>query len=196
MDVAARKRALRERIADQRRGRPPDEAAAVAAAARLSGMPEFQAAGSVALYAALPDELSTVPLYREARAASKRVALPRMLPGRRLEFAWVRSFDALRPGRYGVAEPGEAEEVVGLSELDLVVVPGVAFDRTGGRLGRGSGYYDRALASRSDARPFVVGLAEAERIVDEVPREAFDQRVDAVVTDHELLRTRGEQAGP
>lgn len=190
------KRVLRERIAERVRQHPPDEAAAVAAASRVAGTPEFRDARSVALYAALPDELSTLPLYRASRAAGKRVALPRMRPGRRLEFAWVSSFDALRPGRYGVAEPPETEAAVRLSELDLVVVPGVAFDRSGGRLGRGAGYYDRALACRSGSRPFVVGFAQASRIVDEVPTEAFDQRVDAIATDREWLRTRrGPRAG-
>jgi 5-formyltetrahydrofolate cyclo-ligase len=142
----------------------------------------------VGLYAPLPDELSTELIERAAREAGKRVALPRMQPGRRLEFVWNRSFEDLRPGRYGVLEAPAGGELASLGELGLLVVPGVAFDRAGGRLGRGAGYYDRALAARVGSGPHRFGFAESSQIVEEVPMEEFDQRMDAVVTAREIIR--------
>jgi 5-formyltetrahydrofolate cyclo-ligase len=191
MGVSARKRELRAEMRDRRRARPADEEDARRAAEHLAELDEFAAAGQIAIYASLPDELSTGPLFRLATAAGKRVALPRALPEGVLEFAWVERFEDLRPGRYGVAEPPRGCGAASLAEMDLVVVPGVAFDREGGRLGRGGGYYDRALSRVGERRPFVVGFASSVQIVEAVPREAFDQRVDAVVTEHAVLRRNG-----
>jgi 5-formyltetrahydrofolate cyclo-ligase len=188
VDLAARKRALRQQCVGRLRARPPTEAEARAATRLVAATPEFRGATRIALYAALRDELSTRPLEAAARADGKRVALPRILPGGRLELVWVDSFEELRPGRYGVPEPPDGGTTVSLAELDVVIVPGVAFDREGGRLGRGGGYYDRALAARVGRRPFVVGFAQSTQVVDRVPREEFDQPVDAVVTERELIR--------
>ena len=187
-DVAARKAALRDRLLQSRRQAPPSAESAEAAARRLVAMLEFRRAGSIGLYAALPDELETGSLFREAQSAGKRVALPRTRPGVRLEFAWCASFEELRRGRYGVPEPPEGSGLASLADLDLLVVPGVAFDRAGGRLGRGAGYYDRALSVVSVRRPFLVGFVSESSLVDEVPMEDSDQRVDAVATEHQVIR--------
>lgn len=187
-DLAARKSEMRRRILAARRACPPAPAAAEAAAALVVATAEFRSASCVAVYAALPDEMSTEAIWRAAEAEAKRLALPRTRPGGGLEFVWVETWEDLAPGRYGVPEPPDGSALARLSELHVVVVPGVAFDRMGGRLGRGGGYYDRALASLSDERPFVVGLAGADQIVEEVPRQDFDERVDAVATERELIR--------
>ena len=186
MEPAARKQEMRQRMAAYRREHPHNDAAAEALAQIVVGMREFRSATRVALYAALPDEISTAAIHRAAGAAKKRVALPRSLTGGVLAFAWVESWEDLRPGRYGVLEPAEGSEMVSLADLDLIIVPGVAFDRSGRRLGRGAGCYDRVLASRTGDHPFVLGVAEAAQIVEEVPTEEFDQRVDAVATECEL----------
>ncbi len=187
MSQAARKRELRDQLLSSRKLRPPTRAVADACAALVAARPEFIAAGSLALYAALPDELSTVPLFEMALHAGKRVAFPRIEKGGVLSFGWARSFEDLRPGRYGVLEPPQGSASVALAEVGLAVLPGVAFDRAGGRLGRGGGYYDRALAGTRRPPPFVVGIAESTHIVEVVPAEAFDQRVDAVATEREWV---------
>ena len=119
-----------------------------------------------------------------------RCILPRVRPGRLLEFATVHRWENLVRGRYGLLEPGTECEVFAVEALDLLFVPGLAFDMRGGRLGRGGGYYDRALtALRSEAsRPAVFGLAHDWQVVEDVPVGELDWRVDGVVTERRVLR--------
>ncbi len=120
--------------------------------------------------------------------------LPRAAGGGALEFCEVLHWEDLHPGRYGVPEPPEGAKRVSLARSAVVVVPGVAFDRRGGRLGRGQGFYDRALrAARGEPRgegagPFVVGLAVSSQLLEEVPVESHDESMDAVVTEREIAR--------
>lgn len=133
----------------------------------------------MALYAALADELPSRPLFEAVRAAGKEALFPRT-DGDSLAFCAVATWEELVPGRYGVAEPSSrASPVV---PGGLVIVPSVAFDRAGHRLGRGGGYYDRAFASRRMAG-WLVAVGYAFQLVDEVPHAPHDRRMDAVVTD-------------
>jgi len=168
------------------------------AAARAVALPEFARAEAVALYAALPDELPTRPLFEAARGAGKTVLLPRLEAGGSLVFAAVERWEDLRPGRYGVLEPPPAgvrdwpgragSPEAGSPEAgSLVVVPGLAFDREGRRLGRGGGHYDRAL--RAAPEVLRMGLAYAFQLVDSVPHGAGDERMDVVVSEREVCRT-------
>lgn len=187
MDLNERKRALRERIRAARSGFAPGRALALGtrAARQLAELPEFQRAGRVALFASLHDEIDTHPLFDQVRLAGKPCLFPRCLPDDRLEFARVEQWEELVPGRYGVSEPPRERAAEPLGAGDLVVVPGVAFDRRGRRLGRGRGYYDRTL-SASDG-PLVVGLAAAFQVVDEVPAGPSDRPVDVIVTEAGVL---------
>lgn len=154
-------------------------------ALHLASDPAWSAARVVAAFASLPDEVCTEPLLRAAIAAGKQVLLPRVQDGGRLDFVELSMSEGWRVGRFGIREPAGASEAVPLTSADVVLVPGLAFDRAGGRLGRGAGYYDRALAPclRSAARPALIGLALASQIVSRVPRSAHDVRVDRVVTE-------------
>ena len=192
MEVAAIKRELRESLLVRRREAPPTAAMGSAATQVLCDTPEYRAANTVAMYVALPDELPTEVLLERARAEGKRVLLPRILVAGEPAFAAFTSFEELRPGRYGVREPAVGSPVVSLSEAGVVVVPGVAFDRLGGRLGHGGGYYDRALARIKGGASFVVGFAASEQVVEELPRERHDVDVDAVATEGELIRMAGK----
>ena len=89
----------------------------------------------------------------------------------------------LRPGRYGVLEPPAQAAVIRPEEGDLVLVPGVAFDRAGNRLGRGQGFYDRAFPASAPRPPLLIGVAYQIQLVDAVPHAETDRRVDAVVTE-------------
>ncbi len=177
-----RKRELRGAMRALPRPSPSDSEAACR---RLARLPQLAGARCVALFASLPDEPSTRPLFEALRGQEKRCLLPRTTDAHQLEFFEVPRWDDLRPGRYGVSEPPAGSVVVRLSEADVVVVPGVAFDASGGRLGRGGGYYDRALARIE--RPFVVGLGLERQVVEEVPRGELDRLVDAVVTERRVL---------
>lgn len=181
MDLPARKAQLRARMAERRRALEPAEArrAAEAVAARVGGLRAFRQARTVAVYAALPDELPSRPLFEAVRAAGKRAALPRVA-GDRLEFAAVDAWEELVPGRYGVAEP--RPDAVAEAPGELVIVPGVAFDRAGHRLGRGKGFYDRTFAPGGPAG-VLVGVGYAFQVLDEVPHGPGDRRMDVVVTE-------------
>ena len=154
---------------------------------RVLGIPEFGSAACVALFASLPAEIPTRPLFEAARQARKRCLLPRTVAPGELAFAEVACWEDLRRGRYGVREPIGGDEVP-LAEAGVVVVPGVAFDSTDGRLGRGGGYYDRALAGLDRTTCLVVGVTFSGCVVDEVPRADWDEPVDVVVTEREVLR--------
>jgi 5-formyltetrahydrofolate cyclo-ligase len=176
-------------MAARRAAVPPELAlAAGAAAARhLAGVPEFRACARVALYASLRGELPAQPLYALARHAGKRLLWPRVEPAGELVFASCARWEDLRLGRYGVLAPVSRLAAEPLVAGDLVLLPGLAFDAAGWRLGRGGGHYDRALAAlRPGVAVFGVGY-EFQR-VEEVPAGPRDQRVDAVLTEAGLWR--------
>ena len=105
-----------------------------------------------------------------------------------LEFAPVEDFEGLVSGRYGVREPGPDRLARSVAANALVLVPGLAFDRQGGRLGRGAGYYDRALADlrRRLDQTTVIGVGFAIQLIDRVPMTSSDERVDAILTEEAL----------
>jgi len=176
-------RALRHAI-------PADEAAraAEAAAAHVAACAPFRAAARVALYRARGGEIPTAPLEHLARAAGKCILLPRIPPGASaLEFAIHRPGAALRAGRYGVPEPDGPAQL--LAETDLVIVPGLAFDAAGWRLGTGGGWYDRTFP-RGEPAPRLVGLAYHAQLVEEVPHGPWDRAVDAVATERACRASR------
>jgi 5-formyltetrahydrofolate cyclo-ligase len=188
--LAEEKRSLRRRLSARRRAVAPDEAlrAARRIAERLLGEPALRTAPRIALYAALPDELPTRPLFEALAGLPGARLFPRALADGRLAFAPVRDWSELAPGRYGVLEPPAGAQAVALSEGDLVLVPGVAFDRAGHRLGRGGGFYDRAFPAGAPGGPRLWGIAYGFQLVDAVPHGPRDGRVEAVVTEDVFQR--------
>lgn len=175
---------LRERLRGARRALPPDERAArsIAACDHLSASSAFDDAEVIAVYAAHRAEASPADLAQQARAAQKRVAYPRV-QGERITFH-VTEPTALIPGFAGILEPPADAPEIALASVDVLVVPGLAFDRRGRRLGAGGGFYDRALTAARAGGPLVaVGFGFSCQLVDEVPTEPHDQRMDMLVTD-------------
>ncbi|MEE9607685.1 MAG: 5-formyltetrahydrofolate cyclo-ligase [Myxococcota bacterium] len=179
---------LRHELSARRRGVSASAAAEAARAAsqRLLADARFRRARRVGLYAALPDELPVGPLFEALSASGAVRLLPRTASGQRLEFARVERWEDLRPGRYGVLEPPEGAPLVELEQDDAVVVPGVAFDPAGHRLGRGKGYYDRTFPPGGERTPLLFGFAYAFQLVGSVPCGDHDRRVDAIVTEDAL----------
>jgi len=199
--LAEQKRRLRRELEARRRAVDPEtaRAAADAVAARLLALPALAAAARVALYAALPDELPTRPLFEALVAPGRALLLPRVAPGRCLEFARCQRWEDLRPGRYGVLEPPAGANATPLGRGDVALLPGVAFDAAGHRLGRGRGYYDRTFApARGGAAgaPLLVGLGYEFQVVAEVPHGAWDRSLDAVVTERSVRWVGIEAQGP
>jgi 5-formyltetrahydrofolate cyclo-ligase len=155
------------------------------ACARLVRTGQFGGARAVMLYLALPHELDCRHAIEAAWRCGKSVLVPRVnWSTRRIEPVPCRSFDNLTPGRYGLREP--AGEPVAPGAIDMVVVPALAYDLSGRRLGRGGGFYDRFLAS-PDLRAAKCGFALAEQVLPRVPADQHDQRVDMLVTDRSFF---------
>ncbi len=144
-------------------------------------------AGSVvALYAPKGTEVDTARIDAFARARGLVVAYPRVETGRRLGFH-ASTIDALVPGAYGLREPvGDAATAMALSDIAAFVIPGLAFDRAGGRIGWGRGYYDATLAAAPQA--LRIGLAFECQVVESVPHDPHDVRLHYVVTEAAVYR--------
>ncbi|HEU4382665.1 MAG TPA: 5-formyltetrahydrofolate cyclo-ligase [Anaeromyxobacteraceae bacterium] len=193
---AERKRALREEMLARRKRLTASEReeASLAIAERVASLPAFAAARTVALYASMGAEVSTAEIARRAHAAGKRLAWPRLAPGAlRLTFAACPPGE-LVSGRAGTREPPPDAPAVPISEIDCALVPGVAFDERGGRLGRGRGHYDATLGALP-RRAVRVGLAFEVQLRAEVPREAHDASLDVVVTERRVVLARPGAGG-
>ena len=175
-----------------------------AAVARLEALPEMMAVstagGTVAGYVALATkgELDPAPALAGAHASGARVALPRVSASApRLRFHAVDPGDgsALGPGAFGLMEPLPSHDEVPVESIDLMILPGLAFDRQGRRLGYGGGYYDEAAGRlRAAGRGFLVGLAYDFQVVDRCPADENDVDIDCLVTDRGVVRCRGSRA--
>ncbi|MDP2690747.1 MAG: 5-formyltetrahydrofolate cyclo-ligase [Deltaproteobacteria bacterium] len=148
----------------------------------------FRSTRCFSLYSSFRNEVLTDEIFRSAVNGGKEVYYPRVVKGpvRHIEFFRVSRLNDLSPGSYEIPEPGKGEVKGDPGAFDLVVVPGVAFDRKGARLGYGKGYYDRALSS---LRCAVVALAYGFQVIEEeIPVEAHDIRVSAIVTEEGIIR--------
>jgi len=163
-----------------------------AACKRLGQMPEVRDAGTILLYAPLPDELDVWPALHAFRDAGKRIVLPKCRPQER-ELTCIEIVDFkndLVRCSFNILEP-KSDDGIDVGELDAIVVPARAFDREANRLGRGAGYYDRLLSkTRLDA--FTCGIAFDCQIFEAVPAKPHDIPLDAVVTESALFRRTGD----
>lgn len=145
--------------------------------AALEAHPAFRAATTVLLYHSLKDEVDTHEFIRKW-SREKRILLP-VVVGDDLELRLYTGPEDLKPGAYGIEEP-TGELFTDYADIDFIAVPGVAFDRNGNRLGRGKGYYDRLLPRIPSA--YKAGICFPFQLVEEVPAEPFDIRMDEIIT--------------
>ncbi len=148
--------------------------------ARLEAHPAFLAAGTVLLYHSLPDEVDTRAFIRRW-AERKRLLLP-VVAGEELTLRLYRPGEPLMKGKFGIEEP-QGNAFTDFASIALAVVPGVAFDRGGRRLGRGKGYYDRLLPRLPGA--FKIGVCFPFQLLDNIPAAPFDIPMDEVITSLE-----------
>jgi len=185
MDLSIRglKARLREEVRARVTGIAEDVRREVSSKARalLARQAAWQKAGSVLLFAPLKNELDIWPLLEDALKAGKSVALPRFQESAgRYEACQITHLERdVELGRYGIREPAKSLQPVQLNRLDFALVPGVAFDLHGRRLGRGKGYYDVLLAGMLGK---TCGVAFDEQIVREVPVEPHDSDVNCILT--------------
>ena len=149
---------------------------------RFLERPETAAARTVLLYYGMGTEVDTAPLLLSLLSAGKRVALPRCTarPGE-MEARLIAPDTCLYRHRFGMLEPGEACPLLAPEEIDLVLVPGLAFDRAGYRLGQGGGYYDRYLPQCPGKS---LALCREAVLFEALPREEHDRPVGLVLTEH------------
>jgi 5-formyltetrahydrofolate cyclo-ligase len=162
--------------------------AAEAVARHLAASAVYRKARRIVLYAELPGEVPVAPLAARAEADGLARLWPRQRADGALEVVACAGVQELAPGPHGVREPGPEREPAGLGAGDLLVVPGLAFDAEGGRLGRGGGAWDRTLADVAGA--VAVGIGYEFQVVARVPREAHDRSLAALVTECGFRRSQ------
>ncbi|MBR5850132.1 MAG: 5-formyltetrahydrofolate cyclo-ligase [Alistipes sp.] len=174
------KRSLRERMRSANRALGAEQRAAASAAlfARVEAHEAFRSARVVAAYCALADEPDTAGVLERWVASGHRVVVPRV-EGEEMQFYDFYPSSMVR-GSFGIAEPTDDTTLCAPHEIDLMIVPGVAFTALGARLGRGKGYYDRYLAQH-DFRAYTIGVGYAHQLTENLPTESHDRLLDEVI---------------
>jgi 5-formyltetrahydrofolate cyclo-ligase len=191
-DIQATKTALRKQIRDALQKIPPAVRSAASAQirTRLKEQPFWQNAAAILFFAPLPDEADVWPLLEETLAGGKTATLPRYDSASNDYLACrVQNLqNEIGPGQFGIREPVAGCAEIPLERLGLILVPGVAFDWSGRRLGRGRGFYDRFLA---EIRGVKCGVAFDEQMVDAVPVGKLDIRMDFILTPTQCVKCDG-----
>ena len=164
--------------------------------ARVMALPEYNAAQTVMFYIDVRSEVRTRQALPMALESGKKIVIPYCVDGL-LELFHLESMDELELGMYRILEPkaelrSVAEKKVDVEEIDLILVPGVAFDRRGGRTGHGKGYYDKLLEHRRGDTP-LVALAFECQMFPEIPMDDHDIFMDKVVTEEAVYEGRGRK---
>jgi 5-formyltetrahydrofolate cyclo-ligase len=192
--VPAGKAGLRARLLTRRQERPAGERAAAAAALASALLRGLAGARTIAAYVPEEDEPGAGRLPAAYTQLGARVLLP-VVPGEGHELRWAVDTGRLAPGRFGLLEPvGPRLGPTAIGTADVVVVPALAVARDGVRLGRGGGYYDRALRYVRPGAALVAAVFDDE-LFDTLPAEPHDQLVTAVVTPSEGWLDLGPAAG-
>ncbi|MBI2877857.1 MAG: 5-formyltetrahydrofolate cyclo-ligase [Candidatus Tectomicrobia bacterium] len=189
--IAQRKAEIRRKILNQRLAASEEECQTRSALIheRLFAQPEFDRARIIAFYLAIDKEVRTQEMVREALRQGKRVLIPKLYrEPASLLLSEVQDIDVeLRRGPWGILEPQEQYlRPIPLAEVELILVPGVAFDLQGGRIGFGKGYYDRML-SRVERPVGLIGLAFEFQVLPEVPQQEHDIPVHKIITEKRVI---------
>ena len=171
------KQELRQFIRQQKQQQPALDANAILL--RLEQHPRITDSQTILLYCALPDEVPTLELLERLTAQGKTVLLPRVISDKEMELRRYTGRADLTEGAFGIMEP-VGEPFLDYDSIDVAIIPGMAFDHEGHRLGRGKGYYDRFLSNV----PYIykIGVCFPWQLVDEVPTDEHDIRMDCVIS--------------
>jgi 5-formyltetrahydrofolate cyclo-ligase len=196
-DTAAKKQEIRKAAHQNRREQQDKDGVSQKIVERFMGLPEYAQASTVMFYVDVRDEVRTRHALPEALQGDKRIVIPYCVDGE-LELFHLESMEELDVGMYKILEPkAELRSVAAKrllpADLDLIMVPGVAFDRQGGRTGHGKGYYDKLLEHARHDSP-LVALAFECQMFPEIPCEAHDISMDKVVTEEAVYVGRGRSA--
>lgn len=167
--------------------------AAQNAAEILQKQSVFTHSKHIACYLPFKDEFDTLPIIQAIWQANKKCYLPVLSEPEEnsLFFVAYTNETSLHINRYAIREPNDISKIIAANELDLVIMPLVAFDRAGYRLGMGGGYYDRTFAflqERSSSKlPHLLGLGFAIQESDEIPAEKWDVKLNSILTEKEFI---------
>jgi 5-formyltetrahydrofolate cyclo-ligase len=155
---------------------------------RLFGVEEFKAAKTLFFFASFRSEVDTFGMIRNTLAGGRRVVLPRV-EGKNLKLYEIKGLDELVSGCMNIPEPSVLtdDRKVTINDVDVVVIPGAAFDERGNRIGYGGGFYDKLLAELRKPIPIIAPTYE-EQVIESVPTDAHDKKVSIIVTDCRLIR--------
>ncbi len=195
--VLEEKRIIRERMRPRLKEVPLHERRELSrkAAVCLLNQQQFRKAEVILGYLPLQDEVDLFPAFEWAWAAGKSLAFPRYVPEAQNYCAAIadRSIRSVMRGAFGVVEPMVDAPTVPLNRLDFVLVPGLAFDHSGTRLGRGKGFYDRLLAEVNTGTCVKCGVALDLQMVDRLPRDVHDIAMNFILTPTRWLAPSAEQ---
>lgn len=155
---------------------------------RLQKLEEYEQAETIAFYVSKDCEVRTDEMISDALSGGKRVLVPKVeKKNKSLALYEIKNLEELELGEFGVREPKEGALAAEVENIDLMVVPGIAFDTCGNRVGYGVGYYDKLLKKIKRGMP-VMGLAYGFQIVEKVDKEEHDVAVDFIITEKEVIR--------
>jgi 5-formyltetrahydrofolate cyclo-ligase len=197
-DFQQRKQAIREQAHANRNAQPDKDALSRVICERLVSLPEYWRARTVLYYVDVRSEVRTRHYLPTALGHDKRIVVPYCVDGE-LELFLLNSMDELAVGMYRILEPQPElrdlpEKRVAVTDLDLIVVPGVSFDRTGARMGHGFGYYDKLLQHARPDTP-LVALAFECQLFPEIPTQAHDVFMDKIITEAAVYPGKGRSSG-
>lgn len=189
-----RKKEIREQAHANRKEQPFKDEVSREIVQKFLDLPEYAAAQTVMFYVDVRTEVKTRDFLAVALTHGKKIIVPYCVDGE-LELFWLESMDELSIGMYKILEPrAELRDIpskkVSPFDLDLVMVPGVAFDRNGARMGHGFGYYDKLLEHTRPGTP-LVALAFECQLFEEIPTAAHDIFMDKIVTESAIYEGRG-----
>jgi len=188
-----KKESIRKRILSLRNSQSPFRAITKSyrIKEKLFRLPGFIKAKTILFYVSTKDEVETKYMIKEALSLCKRVVVPISdVKNKKLILSELKSLDELEPGAFNILEPKkEFFRPVSLEDIDLVIVPGVAFDKKGNRIGYGKGFYDRFLRSLRKDIPSI-GLSYEFQIVDKIPVNDKDVIVNKIVTEKNTIEVK------
>jgi 5-formyltetrahydrofolate cyclo-ligase len=148
---------------------------------------EFKKAQSIGTYYPIRSEVKTFEIIKHSLATKKTIGLPRIIDSNRIEFFKImeNSFEDIKltKGKYGIVENLMSDSII--EEMDLLIIPGVAFDLQGNRIGYGKGYYDRFLSTRK--LNYIIGLAFENQIIEKIPTTEYDIPVHVLFTEKRII---------
>lgn len=194
-DSAAQKRRLREELKKRRDGLEArySQEADSGIFRRAVSLPEYLSARTVFCYAGTRNEINTRPILEHVLSSGKRLGVPRCIAEGVMEVRAVTDMGQLRPGMYGILEPGKECPVIPPGEIDLAFVPCLSCSRDGLRLGYGGGYYDRYLAQTDCIK---TALCREKMMSEEIPAQEWDLKMDSVITENGYILCKREVGLP